>query len=325
MPGANLSAFLGSYFTPQVQNPAGNIITSACQTFAQTFVATGTENWMVFGNFRTDAQTHYQNGNPGTSYFYIDDISVRQVCTANILTVNATSVSICPNDTGVIMATPSGGIPPYSFVWNPGGNTSSSIVVFPADSSSYSVTVTDSTQASASTVVAVNVYPEITATTTTKPSSCEASDGRAIVNVSGGTAPYHYNWINTGVSDPILYALAPGSYTCEISDINGCSKTIPVTINEERAPDLNIPNIFTPNQDGLNDIYFIEGFCVNIKDIRIYNRWGELIKSLPDNTGWNGLLTNNHKASDGMYYILFQSVDGQGKTQNHQVFVTLMR
>ena len=58
--------------SPQIQNPSGNMIGVACQTITGTFCAVGGENYIVIGNFRTDAATTITGGT--SNYMYIDNV-----------------------------------------------------------------------------------------------------------------------------------------------------------------------------------------------------------------------------------------------------------
>ena len=68
---------------------------------------------------------------------------------------------------------------------------------------------------------------------------------------------------------------------------------------------LEIPNIFTPNGDGINDV-FLYGNAEGKKiETKIFNRWGEKIVEWKGNSGWDG-----HGAHDGVYYYLIKA-DGE--------------
>lgn len=65
----------------------------------------------------------------------------------------------------------------------------------------------------------------------------------------------------------------------------------------------SIPNVFTPNGDGVNDIFFITSAGLTDFNMVIVNRWGEKVFETSDpNEGWNGT-TNGKKCSDGVYFI----------------------
>lgn len=90
-----------------------------------------------------------------------------------------------------------------------------------------------------------------------------------------------------------------------------------------------IPNAFTPNLDGLNDLFYGVGFFENISSFRmvILNRWGELIfeTNSPDE-GWNGQKYNTGKPSPGGVYIYKVKLTGaRGEVVELDGFVTLVR
>ena len=75
----------------------------------------------------------------------------------------------------------------------------------------------------------------------------------------------------------------------------------------------SVPNIFTPNNDNINDHFFVEGNCVEEMNLNIYNRWGKLIyeMTMPD-AKWDGKV-NGTKVSEGTYYYVgkLKRVDGK--------------
>lgn len=65
---------------------------------------------------------------------------------------------------------------------------------------------------------------------------------------------------------------------------------------------IDVPNVFTPNNDGVNDIINISDFIEVIDEMYILNRWGNIITVLSENNPvWNG---NN--CSDGVYYYIIK-------------------
>ena len=78
-------------------------------------------------------------------------------------------------------------------------------------------------------------------------------------------------------------------------------------------PDVFIPNAFTPNNDGENDVVYVRGKNVAEMVLKIYNRWGELVFETTDQTkGWDG--TYKGKLVDPgvfVYYLDLICVDGQ--------------
>jgi gliding motility-associated-like protein len=86
-----------------------------------------------------------------------------------------------------------------------------------------------------------------------------------------------------------------GNYSVQLKDQYGCIKkdSIEVTVENCNICDLYVPNAFTPNNDGLNDLFRVLPKCTNIAlqtfKLHIYDRWGKLVFSSNDiNDSWNG-------------------------------------
>lgn len=73
-------------------------------------------------------------------------------------------------------------------------------------------------------------------------------------------------------------------------------------------PTVFIPNSFSPNNDGINDVFFPIGVGIDDYEIFIYDRWGELIyNGIEKDNGWNGKLKNGTIAPEGTYVYIVQS------------------
>lgn len=74
------------------------------------------------------------------------------------------------------------------------------------------------------------------------------------------------------------------------------------TVTASFYAEIHFPNAFTPNEDGLNDVFVPKGQFIKTYDLYIYTRQGELIfHSTEINTGWDGFLPNGKKATEGVY------------------------
>lgn len=97
----------------------------------------------------------------------------------------------------------------------------------------------------------------------------------------------------------------PGEYyiTQYVMNTNGCLDSIilgPIVI---AAPDLLIPNIFSPNGDGNNDRYVVRYTGDQPFDLAIYDRWGvEHYHGRDKNEGWDGMTADGKSANTGVYY-----------------------
>lgn len=89
---------------------------------------------------------------------------------------------------------------------------------------------------------------------------------------------------------------------------------------------IEMPNIFTPNEDGINDVYKpINITGVEQLNLSIYNRWGELVFQTNDpNTTWDGKF-NDLNCSDGVYYWIINYTDLNEKSNLTNGFLTLSR
>ncbi len=130
---------------------------------------------------------------------------------------------------------------------------------------------------------------------------------------------------NYGVScddcmKPVLGPAHDMEYLITIFDEYGCSDTttVRVTVNKEKA--VYAPNIFTPNSQDENNIWYLFAHenVERIEELYIYNRWGELIFSqldIPPNDasfGWDGMFRGKPAASDVYTFIsIFRTVWGE--------------
>lgn len=128
------------------------------------------------------------------------------------------------NGTAVLAV--SGGTPAYVFTW---GN---SVVPAALVAGTYDVTVSDSHQCTVSETVTITQPDEIQfATASTDATAGENNGSITVSNVSGGSAPYSYQW-NTGDTTNPFVNLAPGSFTVSVTDNNGCVKTASVVVGQ---------------------------------------------------------------------------------------------
>ncbi|MES2132171.1 MAG: PKD domain-containing protein [Bacteroidota bacterium] len=143
--------------------------------------------------------------------------------------VLATQNANCTAANGSITATPSGGTSPYTYAWTGGGGSGS--VTTGLVSGTYSVTVTDNNGCTLVSSATIGNTPGGTAAITGSTNiTCNgANNGILTANmVTAGTAPFTYSWTPTpgaGQGASTATNLAPGTYTCKITDFYGCIAT----------------------------------------------------------------------------------------------------
>ncbi len=82
-----------------------------------------------------------------------------------------------------------------------------------------------------------------------------------------------------------------------------------------------IPNIFSPNKDGYNDLFTIQAPALKQMTVQIFNRWGQIIYSWSGNEGgWDG-----YGAAEGTYFFTITGIDINDKAYSNKGFITLIR
>jgi gliding motility-associated-like protein len=129
-----------------------------------------------------------------------------------------------------------------------------------------------------------------------------------------------------------LQPLNTTEYAATVRDTNGCEASDQVTVFVDRTQRVYIPNAFSPNGDGANDVFMIfSGLdVVRIKTLRLFNRWGTMVYDkgdFPPNDplyGWNGFHRGElQNAGVYAYYAEVEFIDGS--TDKFEGDVTLVR
>ena len=149
--------------------------------------------------------------------------------TSSLSLVATSTNATCGSANGTASVVASGGTTPYSYTWSNGAN---SPTLAGLTAGFYSVTVTDGSSCSAVATVAVNSISGPTLTVSQSNAACNGSStGSATAVVSGGTAPYTYQWSN-GMSTSSVSGLTAGTYIVQVRDANGCIATQQITITQ---------------------------------------------------------------------------------------------
>lgn len=131
----------------------------------------------------------------------------------------------------------------YTYNWNIGQTTQQAIGLC---TGTYTVEISDDNNCTnLSSVTISEPTPIVISIDTLLHVSCTGfCDGQIQVSVSGGTAPYLYNWNPLGLTNPIVAGLCAGTYTVRITDANGCNEEMDITIME---PPLLVQSVSTVN------------------------------------------------------------------------------
>lgn len=171
-----------------------------------------------------------------------------------IQTIDITHIACNGDANGAIDITVTGGAMPYTYSWAPGGQTTEDLSGL--SGGTYTVTVTDANSCVVpSPTLNVNEPAALVLSETHTDESCGLANGSIDLTVSGGTAPYSIMWSNGATTEDIS-ALAPGLYFVTVTDANGCSEGLNVTIlsNSNIIITYSAVNATCGNNDGYIDI-----------------------------------------------------------------------
>jgi hypothetical protein len=153
--------------------------------------------------------------------------------TAVVASASSTNVLCNAGNSGTATATVSGGTPGYTYLWSNGGTTAT---ITNLTAGVYTYTVTDTEGCSAIQTTTVTEPSALAATTMQTNVSCYGGgNGDAMVMATGGTPNYTYSWAPIGGNADLATGLLAGTYTCTITDANGCLMTQTVSITEPSA------------------------------------------------------------------------------------------
>ncbi len=208
-------------------------------------------------------------------------------------------------------------------------------------SGTYTFTTTNGQCAAGGTSFELTVTPVATVIVST---DTTVTDGAIIPTTNFGTAPAAatFSWTNSnpaiglaasGTGNvPAFTAINKGSTSISATItvtplINGCAGVARSYIITSRPlnKDVFVPNVFSPNGDGKNDLLFVYGNYIDKVEMRIFNQWGQQIEQLNDKTkGWNG----THKGKPlpvGVYVYELQARMNDGRAIHLKGYITLVR
>ncbi|OFX58222.1 MAG: hypothetical protein A2046_09375 [Bacteroidetes bacterium GWA2_30_7] len=199
--------------------------------------------------------------------------------TSSLVTTNSKCYNSCD---GAISVVPTGGIPPYSYSWNPSNiGTSASGSATSLCSGNYSVSITDANNCIKSNIFTITEPSEIILTTNVLAFDSVSCNGSASVSATGGTSPYSYLWNDTtNATTQQVNSLCKGTYTITVTDANNCSKQTTVTIYQTSIDENDYSQYFTiypnPTHDG-NINLKLNGIQPKDVKIRLYDITGKQI------------------------------------------------
>ncbi|MES2398325.1 MAG: gliding motility-associated C-terminal domain-containing protein [Bacteroidota bacterium] len=128
----------------------------------------------------------------------------------------------------------------------------------------------------------------------------------------------------TTVQGPIASPAITTTYYVTATDTNGCISTdsVKVTVTEYYF----IPNVFSPNNDGLNDLFELKAEGFKTYHAEIYNRWGEkMFETTDSKVHWNGRNISGNVSANGVYFYILYLSNYKDEPKTLKGFLTIVR
>jgi len=231
-----------------------------------------------------------------------------------------------------------------STTWTFGDNESSSLLS-PAHcytaAGSYSVTFscTDTNGCSFSDTTSnmIRVFAKPKASFTYNPNPATESNLISFDNLSSGAQTYIWKFNDRGTdTDSLSDLINPthqfkdsGKYCVLLIAFSAnCSDSSIQCLDVNQACSISdsIPNVFTPNADGVNDLFVFKNSGLSQLNCTIFNRWGmEIFSYDAIHSGWDGRTFGENPAPAGTYYYILDASCLDGKQKKGQGFLQLLR
>lgn len=133
--------------------------------------------------------------------------------------------------------------------------------------------------------------------------------------------------------NPVVVATETRTYQVTVADLNGCTATAEVTVYVDESLSVYAPNIFSPNADGINDVFMLfsgKGQVDRILKFQVWSRWGDLVFDREDllpgvsAQGWDGTMAGRPVA-EGVYGWIARVRFANGIELTYHGDVTLLR
>jgi len=169
------------------------------------------------------------------------------------------------------------------------------------------------------------------------------AQGSVTIDNFGGQAPFTYSIGGAFQSSNVFTFQDTGVYIITVKDANNCQYSTTAQINGENCVPVPPPttteplppptnafidfvNIFSPNNDGFNDVFYFPSEGITEFNCKIYNRWGLLLYEYNQvKEGWDGRTNSGVKCPDGTYYFIASYRLNNAETKTEKRFFTLLR
>ena len=205
--------------------------------------------------------------------------------------------SLCRGVTDFIGVTPLTGI---NYRWNTG---ESSPTIFPERSGKYILTATKDLCRSSDTI-SVNILPIPSVSLRGEIPLCIPANLPVKIDAGGGVG-LTYLWNPTGQTTKQISVSTIGNYSVLVTNSVGCTTIAQTKVIDRCDPSILVPTIFTPNGDNSNDNFQVFPLYIRDYDLKIFNRWGELIfTSKTPEDRWDGKYKGTLVKPDSFAWVI---------------------
>ena len=213
----------------------------------------------------------------------------------------------CGIANGLLEVFPGAGMPPFQYSID-GTNFQSEAIFTGVSGGDFFVVIEDANGCTGAFQVMVDGSEEATAEIETPNGIDLCGELAVILDVDPNLNLASYLW-STGETTSSINPEEGGEYSVEITDVDGCTASAIVQL--EDCGFWEMPNVFTPDGDGVNDSFgpVIQGNGTEILDFKIFNRWGNLVHD--EKMPWDGEVEGTPHPSDVLvYFIRIETKDG---------------
>ncbi|MFN8322866.1 MAG: lectin-like protein [Chitinophagales bacterium] len=241
---------------------------------------------------------------------------------------NVTNATCFGYTDGGAQVSATGGVPPYNFNWS---NGSAGAPLQNVGAATYNITVNDANNCQSSDSVVVTEPDQITLNSLSFDSIPFGTEIGLNVNITPANNSYTYSWSPavylscTDCAMPAFSAIHSMEYQVVVTDPNGCSASGEIQVNVLADKQVFIPNVFTPDGNGQNDVFTVYALNTVYFKLTVFNRWGEKVFDSNNTTiGWDGTYQGKD-AYPGVYSYVANITFLDGENRKYKGTVTLLK
>lgn len=305
-------------------NPSNSMLTCAIHTIQASTSSTSTSNYVITwsdGVTTTTANTLpiLANGNYTTVVQIIGGCASQSVISINTntavgvsITSPTTEISCLTNSLALTANQQTGGI--YTYTWAPSVPAATNNVYNVTQAGTYSVYALNLTNGCSSSATLAVTHETIVASFDTNPHQGLMPLPVTFSNTSINATDFNWDLGNgmtyTTTNAATIYN-TQGAYTVTLTATKGfCIDTAATVIKVDLVSFFTVPNVFTPNGDGKNDIFTFN--AINMGDISftVFDRWGIKVfeSTVSGNIKWDGKNKAGSTINDGTYFYVIKAI-----------------